>query len=329
MRYLEKNPWLSHLLKFALAIAILWWLFRSGKIDFNAIKRVWAPGSAALILGLVFCGYLTIAIRWNWLLTSQKIVITYYQTLRLALIGLFFNFALPGGVSGDLVKAYYIARNHPEQKMTTVISVGIDRFLGVTAMMAMAFIVMSFDNIHVFAEPELTFIFFAVAGMLLGLLVLSYFMFSKNGYHSRPMIIFKKYFARNSKVALFLDSAHKFGERGDVLWRALFLSLAGQVISTLMFVYVGSMIAPDVRWTAYFFCVPIGMMLTAIPISPGGVGVGQAAFYFLFTLYTGEKSDLGPTLMTIYQMFSFVCGLAGAYFYLQHRSHVRHEKQQA
>ncbi len=75
----------------------------------------------------------------------------------------------------------------------------------------------------------------------------------------------------------------------------------------------------DVHWQAYFFVVPIGQMLTAIPISPAGVGVGQAAFYFLFNIYLGHQSQLGPTVMTVGQVMMFGFGIIGAYFYLRRR----------
>ncbi|MNU01394.1 hypothetical protein D3C72_2447830 [compost metagenome] len=60
-------------------------------------------------------------------------------------------------------------------------------------------------------------------------------------------------------------------------------------------------------------------MATAIPISPAGVGVGQAAFYFLFNVYTGTETELGPTVITAYQVGMFVLSLWGAFFYLRRK----------
>ena len=39
--------------------------------------------------------------------------------------------------------------------------------------------------------------------------------------------------------------------------------------------------------SAYFFLVPVGTVVQALPISPAGIGVGQAAFFFLFNHYLG------------------------------------------
>jgi uncharacterized membrane protein YbhN (UPF0104 family) len=78
----------------------------------------------------------------------------------------------------------------------------------------------------------------------------------------------------------------------------------------------------SMSWATYFLVAPLGFMATAIPISPAGVGVGQAAFYYLFNLYSGEKTDLGPTVITAYQVALFAFGVVGAVFYLQRKEKI-------
>ena len=46
-------------------------------------------------------------------------------------IGLFFNIVVPGLTGGDLVKAVLAARDHPERKAAAMISVLVDRLIGV------------------------------------------------------------------------------------------------------------------------------------------------------------------------------------------------------
>jgi uncharacterized protein (TIRG00374 family) len=317
----------QHILKFSVAIAILSWLFRSGKIDFDALKAVWSPLPCLILLTLVSGSYFAITIRWRELLRSQKMQISSFQAFRLTLIGLFFNFALPGGVSGDLVKAYYIARDQEENRWAAGISVVLDRFIGITAMIFMALVMMIIDHDQVFANPTLESMFYSILGLFIFCLTFAHFLFSPEGYNSKFMQTILKKFEHQEKMQRFFKVGHRFGANKKVLLKTLALSLAGQITCTLMFIYAGNLMDSDIPWTTYFYCVPIGMMLTAIPISPGGVGVGQAAFYFLFNLYTGRKSELGPTLMTIYQMFSFALGIVGALFYLQYKSEVSHAKQ--
>ena len=55
-------------------------------------------------------------LRWQWLLKAQNINLPIMRTAQLNLIGAFFNLALPGAVSGDFVKAFYIGKDIPGQK---------------------------------------------------------------------------------------------------------------------------------------------------------------------------------------------------------------------
>jgi hypothetical protein len=64
-------------------------------------------------------------------------------------------------------------------------------------------------------------------------------------------------------------------------------------------------------------------MVTAIPISPAGVGVGQMAFYFLFNLYLGQKSQVGPTLATIFQVLQFGLSVFGAFYFVRRKGEIK------
>jgi glycosyltransferase 2 family protein len=65
--------------------------------------------------------------------------------------------------------------------------------------------------------------------------------------------------------------------------------------------------------------VPLGFIIMALPISVAGVGIGQAAFFFLFKAYTGHESQIGPNGITAYQLLQLALGLIGAVMYLQRR----------
>ena len=66
----------------------------------------------------------------------------------------------------------------------------------------------------------------------------------------------------------------------------------------------------------YYIVAPIGFMVMAVPIAPGGLGVGQAAFNILHKMYTGIGSPVIVTAVTIYQMIMFILALQGFVYYL-------------
>jgi len=62
----------------------------------------------------------------------------------------------------------------------------------------------------------------------------------------------------------------------------------------LFFYQMGRLLAePGATWNAIMFAVPMGFVVSAVPIAPAGVGVGQVAFLYLFQTYMGNSSSFG------------------------------------
>jgi uncharacterized membrane protein YbhN (UPF0104 family) len=122
----------------------------------------------------------------------------------------------------------------------------------------------------------------------------------------------------SEKFMKLYESVHLYGKDGKRFFAVIVISLVAQV-STIMFLYLAGNMAgfSEVPLKTYFLVAPLGFMATAIPISPAGVGVGQAAFYFLFNIYLGQQSEIGPTIVTALQVGMFVLSLSGAFFYLR------------
>ena len=66
-----------------------------------------------------------------------------------------------------------------------------------------------------------------------------------------------------------------------------------------------------------FICFPLGLLITAIPIAPGGVGTGHAAFSYLFQLFGSMR---GADIFSLYVLSQFVLGGIGGIVYLKSKS---------
>ncbi len=127
-------------LKASLGIGIVTALIYSGKIDISKILHTFV--SSPLILALIALDLVTLVVttwRWQLLLKTQKIYISFKRALKLVFIGHFFNVVIPGSVSGDVVKAYYISR-HQKNKMGAAMSVVMDRFIGLIVLTGITFV---------------------------------------------------------------------------------------------------------------------------------------------------------------------------------------------
>jgi glycosyltransferase 2 family protein len=103
-----------------------------------------------------------------------------------------------------------------------------------------------------------------------------------------------------------------------VLLHAALLSFISQTFQILIFIAMAIWLGvTELSIADYLFLVPVGLVLTSIPISPAGVGVGQVAFYYLFNLALGKTSPVGPATVTAFQLSQIAWGLVGAVLYIQ------------
>lgn len=304
--------------KILFSAGIIYWLVQSGKLNFSALRNFLSPGVAALGLGLILTNLFFASERWRILIRSQGMPAKALPVFKLSMIGAFFNFAMPGGVGGDVVKAFYFTRDNPGAKVVAVTSVLMDRILGLFAMIIMALSVMLWDIEHILKTPSLLTLFWFVLGLFIVFCISLALVFSpylyKRGSLKRKIVRLPL----SEKLLKLYESVHLYGKDGKRFFGVILISLVAQV-ATIMFLYLAGNMAgfSEIPLTTYFLVAPLGFMATAIPISPAGVGVGQAAFYFLFNIYLGKPTEIGPTIITAMQVGTFLLSLSGAFFYLR------------
>lgn len=306
--------------KILFSVGIIYWLVSSGKLNFTALRSLLNPGVAALGFSLILLNLFLASERWRVLIRSQGIKAPSWPVFKLSLIGGFFNFAMPGGVGGDVIKAFYFTRDNPGSKVTAVTSVLMDRVIGLYAMTLMALVVMIIDFQHIVKTSALMTLFWFILALFLTFAVSLGLVFSPRIYNKGYLKKIIRKLPLAEKFMKLYESMHLYGRDGKRFFAVIVLSLIAQCF-TILFLYLVGQVAgfSEVPMKTYFLVAPLGFMATAIPISPAGVGVGQAAFYFLFNLYLGEPSDIGPTTITAFQVGTFLISLTGAFFYLRRK----------
>ena len=308
---------LKSILKIALASALIYWLIASDKINLNAIQLILAPEYLIPCFVLIFGNLFITSERWRFLLSRQDVILNRWSALKLTFIGLFFNFAMPGGVGGDVVKGVFIAKSQPEKKGVAAFSILMDRILGLYSMVLIAVISMFFDLSHVLATEALKMLFIFVVIFLLASSTFFALAFTKNEKLFTQIDLLLRKLPLGLKLARIYEILHSYGKKSSTFWNSILLSFIAQSFTVFFIILVGNAMGmTDVRWTTYFLVVPLGLIATALPIAPAGIGVGQAAFYFLFNLYLGYQTDLGPNVMTVMQIVMFCFGLVGAVLYM-------------
>lgn len=308
-----------NILKLSVALGLIFFLINKDYLDLSLISKM-NISSVFLVLSLSFIAISINNLRWTILLKSQGLHFKFRQTLKLSFIGMFFNFALPSSIGGDVVKAFYLIKSSPQDKSKSIMSVVVDRILGLVIMLAMAIFALLMNMKLVKSNVELATIFSSLTVVFISAVVFLSFAFSKkiNASKSIKFIV--------NKVPSFISSPYLalsfYGSSLKQVFTGLCLSVCSQLATILIFKVAGDAVGLPVDLIVYMFAVPIGLMIMSLPIAPAGIGVGQVAFLYLFNVYTGESVGVGTLVVTIFQMSLLVYGFVGAYFYVKNKTSI-------
>lgn len=301
-------------LKVLFGVGIVAWMASSGKLNLAQVAR--SLSQWPVILAIAGLAYSQVAItvwRWRLLLEAQEIWLPYRRAWGLTMIGMLFNVVIPGAVGGDLVKGYYITRAASGRKSHAATTILMDRVVGLIGLLFVG-AVMVVANIGETMRSAATrsLGIMTVGGMVGGLVVLYAAVFAGerlSAWHFLPGVL------RNVCNAL-----HEYRRKWRVIPIALALSVVNQGLSCGMYylaLRAGGI--ADMPMGQFFLVVPLGMVTSAIPISPGGVGVGQAAFFALFQIVAPKYASAGTDALTVFQVVFILVCLSGLYWYLSYR----------
>jgi uncharacterized protein (TIRG00374 family) len=271
--------------------------------------------------GLLF--YLQIGLatwRWNLLLAAQGIIFPYRTAFSLSMIGALFNIVIPGSVGGDLMKAYHVSRRAEGKRGEAVVTIGVDRILGLLGLLLLAAGV-ALLNIRLVEKGGLTTLWMITAVVSLGALAAIGLVMTP---HKWTRSLVGKYPAKwplSGLVNRTLGMLVTYQQHSGVFAAAIAVSMLCQGLACVAFYLCALTLGdPGLPMRLFFFLVPMGLVTTAIPVSPAGLGVGQAAFFSLFRLVGHPNPVFGANACLVYQSVMLVVYLSGLYFYVMQRS---------
>ena len=280
---------LSLLLKIAVAAILILYMVKAGHLDPKDIWELMTPANVAMALALVGLSSLMAAWRWTILLQARGFPVTLRSCFSLFLIGIFFNHALPGSVGGDVVRGYYLVADHPERRLDSVLSIIIDRILGLYSFFMLTLVAVALDFDFVSTHEKIRWVALMCFLVFSGLTFFFVVAFS----HRLSRLFGLGFFERRIPIVhRIVEGIQHFGRDRKVIALSVFVSLITQLITCCFFYQLGLVSGETaITFNAVLFAVPMGFLVTAIPIAPAGIGVGQVAFAYLFPgLFTKRNS---------------------------------------
>lgn len=318
----EKQRPLLRSLKVVLALVLLGFVimqvhWQDYPVTDEAGRVVTCPGLLSCLVGVdagwllaafvVSVGSLLVsALRWRLLLAVQDVHVSIREVIKLQFLGEFFSTVIPGMVGGDLVKAYCVMQK-TTQKANVLVSVFVDRLLGICGMVCMAVAMLAAlwatgqleGRLLRYSAPSVAMVS-AGAGAALVLLL---------SPRLRRLFRLQKLYARlpiAAHIAQAGDAVRRYRARPAALVQAFLISLLAQVLGSAFVVLLGIALDLDVPWTHYFLHVPLILIISAVPITPGGIGVMEQ----LYLLYFAAAGN--PSLVLALAVLVRAVTLAGA-----------------
>lgn len=266
------------LVEYLIGAGIIYWLFQTDVLDFAPFRTI--PSSLfAGGIGITMAMVWLASIRVKILLRDQGIHLSVRRCFLFNCLGIFYSLFLPGGFSGDAARAYYLLREVPRNRAGLIGSLILDRVLGLLAMIGLGIASTAY---LVFSAPWLLpyFIGLCVA-FVAGLVFLGYLLFAdiKPRNQGRNFLIRIYEMLHNFVVRLNLS-----GHSRRTLAYAVGLSLVIHSLSIFLIFLCSMHNNSGLGLLGVFSVGPFGLLANAIPISPGGLGVGEQSFEFLYKL---------------------------------------------
>jgi len=318
---------LVSVLKYAVALAILIWMIQSDALRLDLVGAAVARRTDLVMLSAaIFFGVLQLGIvRWILLSRAQAITLTYGEALRLTLIGHFWNLAVPGAVGGDVIKAYYVAASNPDRKHEAFIAVGVDRLVGLFALFVVAAIAVGVTHEELSSSPSLRALSLFVIIVLGVALVLSCLVLSR---WIRSLFRVDELLARlplGRHLVRISEALFVYRSSLGTLLASVGISVVCHASLVVMIILCARAVAPDAAVPAatYFVVGPLGLFANAVPLTPGGLGVGETAFRELLSTATHGRVEQGGNVFLLWRACAYVWMIPGFVLFLLGKGQLR------
>ena len=309
---------IKSLLKLLFAISLLYWLIHSGKLDLTLIQKSFYIGPQWLIAILLIALQASLAaFRYRILLqTKSQNPLRYFDIYWLNYIGFFFSSVLPGAVTGDLIKLVYIKKLDSHFSKTFLItSTIIDRIMGLTGLLFLS----GFFSLIYYQEvtglsSQMSHVIKLNLLLFLGAIVFLSTLMAPVKMQNAMIAFSNKAPIIGKKLHHFLEQVFSFRENRLGLLKCFLLSVMIQTLAIIAFWIISSPFTNGHLPLPYAFTlIPVGFIATAIPISPGGLGVGHVLFSNLFNMINITN---GASLFNLFFLCNFAHNFLGLIPYL-------------
>ncbi len=281
-------------LKLALAFTLLYWLYDSDALELSVFQRLEFNSRTAQLLGLnailLFIGALLLSLRMWRLLNLLNFDVSIAEAIRVNLASMCLGLMLPGLVGVDAIRATYFCLKTKDRKADAFTCILADRIIGIYALILLATIAAGIGMLIDLQSVHRVFVLVSGGSLLTFTVVLALISNRKLLEESLLSIIYNRLPSLLHKIIGAIQEIAGF--RRDV-GLCLLITVISHSITIINFVIIGVLINDNLPVLAHFILNPIALFFNSVPITPGGLGITESVFAYL---YESANSDNGALI---------------------------------
>lgn len=299
-----------NIIKVIVSITLLTFIFirLDVRVFLNVIRGAhpWWLLAALLVMML---GVVIRAWRWQILLEAINVPVPLTELTAIYFIGFLFNNLLPSGLGGDAIRVLEV-NHHSQHSSDAFTSVIVDRFLGLSALQAIALIALIAD----WGAVPIAVAYFTIV-IFLGSMVAGYLLINRSLYLWLQTHI--ALFRRLTEIKAIGKIFESFqGYPLPALGRAYLVAFLFNVVHITMHTFIGLGLGAQAKIIHYAIFVPIASLVLIIPLSFAGLGIREETYRQLFE-QVGVPSEIGVAIaLMVYFIGNFCMGVIGGLIYL-------------
>lgn len=308
------------------------------KIELDALPRlerwllVWRLGPAQfgrtllqvradwLFASILLWGATILLGAWRWylVLRAQGLNPGFRRTLEISFVAHFFNSFLLGSTGGDVLKAYYAARVTRHLKAEAATTVLIDRVLGLFAMLGFSVGMLLPNLTLVVTYPKTVVLAAVILGMFsaaAGLLLVS--MRSGLSQFVPGLRARLRSLPKADVLERGLGACRALGRNPVLFIQTLLVSVLLTVVCVLQLLSLVWGYGLQVPLTPMFLVVPAVICISALPVTPNGLGVRDYLYLYLLSLpEIGIRANTAVAISLVAYAGSLIWSAVGGLLYV-------------
>jgi len=309
-------------LQISITVFLLWWIFKDPDKRVQMAEAVRTAELLWLIPGIFSIGaaILLQTERWRLLLLVQGIDMGWMRTLKVYLIGAFFNLFLLGSTGGDIVKMFYAMRETASKKSAALLSVLVDRMMGLVALVAVTAVLCSLRLELLLSHPITQALLGTIVMIMGGALGLIVFGFVVDRFHLAHKL--PKWLPMHGKIIELSSAFSTYARDPGVLAKCFGLSVPAHLCTFLSIFFTARAFGTFAGWSGLIdilAVLPIINTIASLPISLAGVGLREGLFQKVFGALFGTPESVAVMISVTGFLIVVLWGLIGGLVYMAYR----------